>query len=112
MLVGGFGVLMTMLAMFVSSDSVSLRLVMLSHVVMMRRLKMMMGGCVMVCRSSVVMLACRVLLFSHAKGLLIKPSASARSKMPVVNPLRPLWTRNNQDWSPAPRVALFESFCP
>jgi hypothetical protein len=65
MLLGGFGVLMAMLAMFVSRRSVGFRLVMLAHVVMMCRLKVVMGGCVMMSGSSVMVLAGRVLLFRH-----------------------------------------------
>jgi hypothetical protein len=63
MLVGGFGVLVGMLAMLLSRRSVYFRLVMLANVVMMRRFKVMMGGCLMMCGSSVVVLAGSVLLF-------------------------------------------------
>jgi hypothetical protein len=61
--VGGFGVLMGMLAMLLSRCSVYFRLVMLTNIVMMCRFKVMMGGCLMVCGSSVMVLAGSVLLF-------------------------------------------------
>ncbi len=63
MLVGGLGVLMGMLAMLVSRHSVYFRLVMFTRVVVMCRLKVVMGGCLMVCRSSVMVLTGSVLLF-------------------------------------------------
>ena len=63
MLMGGLGVLFGVLAMLVGSRSVHFRLVMLTNVMVMCRLKMMMGGCVMMSRSSVMVLARSVLLF-------------------------------------------------
>ena len=63
MLMGGLCVLFGMLTMLLSRRSVNFRLVMLTNIVMMRRLKVMMGGCVMVCGSSVMVLASSVLLF-------------------------------------------------
>ena len=63
MLVGGFGVLMGMLAVFVSRRSVHLRLVMLTNIVMMCRFKVVMSGCLMVCGSRVMVLTGSVLLF-------------------------------------------------
>jgi hypothetical protein len=63
MLVGGFGVLMGMLAMFVSRHSVCFGIVMLAHIVMMCRFKVVMGGCLMVCGSSVMVLTGTVFLF-------------------------------------------------
>jgi hypothetical protein len=57
MLVGRFCVLVGMLAMFMRRRSMRLRLVMLTHVVMMCGLQVMMGGSVMVRSSIVVMLA-------------------------------------------------------
>jgi hypothetical protein len=63
MLVGGFGVLVSKLAMLLSRRSVYFRLVMLTNIVMMCRFKVMMGGCLMVCGSSVMVLAGSVLLF-------------------------------------------------
>jgi hypothetical protein len=63
--VGGFGVLVTMLAMFLSCRSVMFRLVVLAHIVMMCRLKVMVGCCVMMSSRSVMMLAGRVFLFRH-----------------------------------------------
>ena len=63
MLIGGLGELFGMLAMLLSRRSVYFRLVMLTNIVMMCRFKVMMGGCLMVCGSSVVLLAGRVLLF-------------------------------------------------
>jgi hypothetical protein len=62
-LIGGLGELFGMLAMLLCRRSVYFRLVMLANVVMMCRLKVMMGGYLMVCGSSVVLLAGRVLLF-------------------------------------------------
>jgi hypothetical protein len=63
MLVGGFGVLVSKLAMLLSRRSVYFRLVMLTNIVMMCRFKVMMGGCLMMCGSSVVVLAGSVLIF-------------------------------------------------
>ena len=63
MLMGGLRVLFGVLAMLVGSRSVYFRLVMLTNVVMMCRLKMMMGGCLMMCGSSVMVLTRSVLLF-------------------------------------------------
>jgi hypothetical protein len=67
MLVGGFGVLMAVLAMFVSRHSMCFRLVMLTHIVVMCRLQVVMGRCVMMSGSSVMMLAGRVFLFRHVE---------------------------------------------
>jgi hypothetical protein len=67
MLVGGFCVLMGMLAMLVSRNSMCFRIVMLAHVVMMCRLQVVMGRCMMMCGSSVMVLAGRVLLFRHVE---------------------------------------------
>ena len=65
MLVGGFGVLMGVLGMFVSCDCVCFRLLMFAHVMMMRRLKVVMCGCVVMCGGCVMMLAGRVFLLRH-----------------------------------------------
>jgi hypothetical protein len=73
MLVGGFGVLVGKLAMFVSRHSVLLRIVMLTHVVMMCRLKVVMGRYGMMSGSSVMMLAGWVFLFRHVVVLLNNP---------------------------------------
>jgi hypothetical protein len=88
MLVGGFGVLMGMLAMFGSRHGVCFRIVVLALVMMMCRLKMMVGRCVMMSGSSVMMLAGRVFLFRHVVTLLNKSSVSARSELLALNPLR------------------------
>jgi ABC-type enterobactin transport system permease subunit len=66
MLVSRFCVLMGMLAMFVSRRSVCLCFIMLTHVVMMCRLQVVMGGSVMMSGGSVMVLAGSVLLFRHA----------------------------------------------
>ena len=63
MLVCGFGVLVGMLTVFVGRHGVYFRLVMLTNVVVMCRLKMMMSGCMMMSRSSVMVLAGSMLLF-------------------------------------------------
>ena len=70
MLVSGFGVLMRMLTVFVSRHGVCFRIVMLTHVVMVCRLKVVMGCCVMMSGSSVMMLAGSMLLFRHVETLL------------------------------------------
>jgi len=58
---------MGMLAMFESRHSVCFRLFMLARVVMMCRLQVVMGRCVMMSGSSVMMLAGRVFLFRHVE---------------------------------------------
>ena len=63
MLMGDLCVLVAMLAVLLSRRSMYFRLVMLTTVVMMCRFKVMMGGCLMVCGSSVMVLAGSVLLF-------------------------------------------------
>jgi hypothetical protein len=63
MLMGGLAVTIRILAMLLSRRSVYFRLVMLTNIVMMCRFKVMMGGCLMVCGSSVMVLAGSVLLF-------------------------------------------------
>jgi len=66
MLMSRLRMLFGMLAMFVGSRSVYFRLVMLTNVVVMCRLKMMMGGCMMMSRSSMMVLTRSVLLvFRH-----------------------------------------------
>lgn len=60
---GDLRVLFGVLAMLVGSRSVYFRLVMLTNVVVMCRLKMMMSGCMMMSRSSVMVLAGSMLLF-------------------------------------------------
>jgi hypothetical protein len=63
MLMGGLRVLFGMLTMLLSRRSVNFRLVMLTNIVMMCRFKVVMGGCLMVCGSSVMVLTGSVLLF-------------------------------------------------
>jgi hypothetical protein len=63
MLVGGLRVLVGMLTMLFSRRSVYFRLFMLTNIVMMCRFKVVMGGCLMMCGSSVMVLAGSVLLF-------------------------------------------------
>jgi hypothetical protein len=63
MLMGGLCVLFGMLTMLLSRRSVNCRLVMLTNIVMMSRFKVVMGGCVMMSRSSVMVLTGSVLLF-------------------------------------------------
>jgi hypothetical protein len=75
MLVGGLCVLVGVLAMLLSRRSMYFRLLMLTNIVMMRRFKVVMGGCRMVRRSSVMVLTGSVLLFfrhlnRHATDLL------------------------------------------
>jgi hypothetical protein len=67
MLMGGLAVTIRILAMLLSRRSVYFRLVMLTNIVMMCRFNVMMGGCVMMSGSSVMMLAGRVFLFRHAE---------------------------------------------
>ena len=55
--------LVGMLAMLLSRRSVYFCLVMLTNIVVMCRFKVVMGGCLMVCGSSVMMLTGSVLLF-------------------------------------------------
>jgi len=88
MLMGGLCVTVRILAMLLSRRSVYFRLVMLTHVVMMCSLKVVMGRCVMMSGSSVVVLAGSVFLFRHVVALLNKSSVSARSELPALNPLR------------------------
>jgi hypothetical protein len=63
MLMGGLRVLFGVLAMLLSRCSVYFRLFMLTNVVMVCRFKVMMGGCLMVCGSSMMVLTGSVLLF-------------------------------------------------
>jgi hypothetical protein len=63
MLMGDLSVLFGVLAMLVSSRSMYFRLVMLTNVVVMCRLKMVMGGCLMMSGSSVMVLTRSVLHF-------------------------------------------------
>ena len=63
MLMSGLCVLVAMLAMLLSRHSVYFCLVMVAHVVMVRRFKVVMGRCVMMSGSSVMMLTSCVLLF-------------------------------------------------
>ena len=63
MLMGDLCVLFGVLAMLVGSRSVYFRLVMLTNIVMMCRFKVVMGGCMMMSRSSVMVLTRSVLLF-------------------------------------------------
>jgi hypothetical protein len=70
-------VLVGMLAMLLSRRSVYFRLVMLTNIVMMCRFKVVMGRCLMMSGSSVMVLAGSVLLFfrhlnRHANVLLKK----------------------------------------
>jgi hypothetical protein len=67
MLVGGLGELVSMFAVLLSRRSVYFRLVMLTNIVMMCRFKVMMGGCLMVYGSSMMVLAGRVFLLRHAE---------------------------------------------
>jgi ubiquitin C-terminal hydrolase len=67
MLMGGLRVTVRILAMVLSRRSVNFRLVMLTNIVMMCRFKVVMGCCMMMCGSSVMMLAGRVFLFRHAE---------------------------------------------
>jgi hypothetical protein len=102
MLVGSLGVLMGMLAMFVSRRSVYFRLVMLTDIVMMCRFKVMMGGCLMVRSSSVMVLAGSVFLFfrhlnRHVNILLSKNDPFRHeARRPDLNPLRPGWCADSQ----------------
>jgi hypothetical protein len=92
MLMGGLGVLFGVLAMFLSRCSVYFRLFMLTNIVMMCRFKVVMGGCLMVCGSIVMVLTGSVLLFfrhlNRHSTVLLNKSVAARSNVPVVNPLR------------------------
>ena len=77
MLMSGLCVLVGLLTMLFSRRSVYFRLFMLANVVMVCRFKVVMGGCLMVCGSGVMMLAGSVLLSfrhlnRHVKALLHK----------------------------------------
>jgi hypothetical protein len=93
MLMSRLRVLFGVLAMLLSRCSVYFRFVMLTNVVMMCRFKVMMGGCLMVCGSSVMMFTGSVLLFfrhlNRHTNILLNKAVSVRSKMPVLSPQRP-----------------------
>ena len=66
MLMGGLRVLVGMLAMLFSRCSVYFRLLMLTNLVMMCRFKVLMGGCLMVGGSVVMMLSLAACFFFSA----------------------------------------------
>jgi hypothetical protein len=111
MLMGGLRVLFGMLTMLLSRHSMCFRFVVLAHVVMMCRLKVVMGRCVMMSGSSVMVLAGSVLLFfrhlNRHVNVLLNKSVSALSNVPVVNPLRPRWCANSQSGLPPEEIRGF-----
>ena len=78
---GGLRVFVGMLTVLLSRHSVYFRLVMLTNIVMMCRFKVVMGGCLMMCGSIVMVFASSVLLFFRHVGRHV-------NVLPKKNPLR------------------------